>query len=94
MECTVANTSMGWTPADVQISASPGVRRPHGYHLLVGDSPATIIVDFADCNLQVVSCSTPVDGIVSRHELSARVHVWGTPQSGARERDSTAPGTS
>ena len=34
-----------------------------------------VIVDFADCNLHVVNYSTPVDGIVSRDELSAHVHT-------------------
>src|SRR5262245_25726959 len=34
-----------------------------------------VIVDFADCNLHVVSYSTPVDRIVSREELSAHVHT-------------------
>jgi aminopeptidase-like protein len=35
----------------------------------------TAVVDFADCNLHVVSYSTPVDAIVSRDELSSHVHT-------------------
>jgi aminopeptidase-like protein len=34
-----------------------------------------IVVDFADCNLHVVSYSIPTDQIVSREELSAHVHT-------------------
>jgi aminopeptidase-like protein len=33
------------------------------------------VVDFADCNLHVVSYSTPVDAVVSREELAAHVHT-------------------
>jgi aminopeptidase-like protein len=33
------------------------------------------VVDFADCNLHVVSYSTPVDTVVSREELAAHVHT-------------------
>jgi aminopeptidase-like protein len=33
------------------------------------------LVDFADCNLHVVSYSMPVDAIVSRDELSCHVHT-------------------
>ena len=33
------------------------------------------VVDFADCNLHVVSYSTPVDAVVSRDELAAHVHT-------------------
>ena len=33
------------------------------------------VVDFADCNLHVVSYSLPVDAIVSRDELSSHVHT-------------------
>jgi aminopeptidase-like protein len=38
---------------------------------LAGD----VIVDFADCNLQVVNYSAPVDGVVSREELAAHVNT-------------------
>ena len=34
-----------------------------------------VVVDFADCNLHVVSYSMPVDAVVSREELSAHVHT-------------------
>jgi aminopeptidase-like protein len=33
------------------------------------------VVDFADCNLHVVSYSMPVDAVVSREELAAHVHT-------------------
>jgi aminopeptidase-like protein len=33
------------------------------------------VVDFADCNLHVVSYSAPVDAVVSREELAAHVHT-------------------
>lgn len=33
------------------------------------------LVDFADCNLHVISYSMPVDAIVSRDELSSHVHT-------------------
>lgn len=35
----------------------------------------TVVVDFADCNLHVVSYSMPVDAIVSRDELSSHVNT-------------------
>ena len=34
-----------------------------------------VVADFADCNLHVVSYSTPIDGLVSREELSTHVHT-------------------
>ncbi len=34
-----------------------------------------VLVDFADCNLHVVSYSAPVDRVVSREELAAHVHT-------------------
>lgn len=33
------------------------------------------VVDFADCNLHVVSYSTPIDTVVTREELAAHVHT-------------------
>jgi aminopeptidase-like protein len=34
-----------------------------------------VIVDFAKCNLHVVSYSTPIDRIISREDLSAHIHT-------------------
>ena len=34
-----------------------------------------ILVDFADCNLHVVSYSMPVDAVITREELSSHVHT-------------------